>query len=1167
MDHDIDDILNSLVARVHRVRGWLLALGVLKSAAVGLACLCAYVGLYAWIDHYAHLGPGGRLTALLVLVLLLAGLGWLLVRTLRRDMQDSHAAGYIEGRHSFGQQLVAAVEYFEGRSDYPYSRSLAARLVRQVDAAAREFRFDSVIDKWRHYVLAGGIVLGLSVVGLFISRNVLYLSCYLGRLVRPFAPIAPVPATGFESLTGDLVVACEAPLTLTAAVHGRTPESAALVLARADAGDANDAGECRRMEVNPTVDAQGNVTFSVATSFPTPGHWTYRFEAGGAVSEPHTIKVCEPPAVKSVTAAVSRTDDGGRTTEEEGGNVRSGSDLLPSSPSHLLSSPVLCPPSSAGRQPVQDGTLQVLPHSSIEFQVESTVPLREATAVTAGGQSQTLPLDGAQALAFRVTADQPSDIELTLVSADGVPSRAPYRLRVLVKADEPPQFQLLSPEGDYRATDVASVPIAFDVSDDFGLEAAELCAEFPDGRVIVLDSQSPRGATRVSVTHTLELEQYPVHVGDSILFYARAKDIDTGQRKSDAGASSEVYLIEIRSYRQYWHPQPGGGKPQPGMVPEDLTAILEYTRAILKKSWMLAQETPLTADTRSRAQTLAGEVRYCAERLARIRDDPDYGFSELAKAQLSRIVRHYEAAQDALRGPDAPAALTALKDAYRLLRQFVDELHLKWTPPQSGPSPPPPQERLRLQEPPPEALRQQQRAENQLQELQRRLEKLAREQKSLRADLQDALDRQPGAEGSSESGGSSSGSPSGRRSEPSRAQAPQHRSDPAAQETSRSDPQDARGEEMADGDSKQQAGQSAAAKAETPPSGASPSGQTQDATGQAGSQGDSRAEGEASMPGTPTRTADPQRSPVGESSVQGGPGEPAESQAPSSSTRQDGQLPDSSDQAQSQEGAGAEGAQGSAQTGGPRSNQDSSPGAQNGSGGSAEARLRMLEARQKALQSEAAQVQADLRQVPVSASSPHGQAREQAQGHVGRAVEQMAQFQEKLTETRYDPARSTQKTEEVSGLADSARRELLEAGKALRQGLSEGKPQTAGAKAREMAEQLAEDAEALDESLSPAERQRMLERLEAAKRLLERMAGPEWATVSGGGTPGGVLVYTKDAHTTPAETARMLARQFWSIALEAREKGRQPVADEPSDMEFFKAESDFFNGCSILILT
>ncbi len=1080
MSSDVDDILNRLIARVHGVRCWLLALGVLKSAAVGLACLCAYIGLYAWIDHHAHFNHWGRLMALLVLLLLLAGLGWLLVRMLRRDMKDSHAANYIEGRHSFEQQLVTAVEYFEGQSDYPYSKLLAARLVRQVDDAAREFRFDSVIDKWQHYVLAGCIILGLSVVGVFISRNVFYLSCYLGRLLQPFARIEPVPDTVLESITQDIVAARDAPLTLTAAVHGRTPESATLVLTRPGAEDAGTAAqESESVRVNPTMDAPGNATFSVTTSFPTLGQLTYRFEADGAVSEPHTIKVCEPPAVKSITAAVSRPEAGRGSANTDS-------------------------------QPVQDGALQVLPNSSIEFQVESTVPLREATAVTAGGQPQTLPLDNAQAFTFRFTANEPSDIELKLVSADGLPGHEPHRIRVLLKSDEPPQFNLLVPDGDYLTTDVASVPIVFDISDDFGLDSAELCCEFPDGRVMVLDTQAPAGAKRMSVMHTLELEQYPIKVGDSILFYARAKDIDTGQRKTNTGASSEIYFIEIRPYRQYWHPEQAGGKPQPGMVPEDLMAMLEYTRAILKKSWALADEAPMTAERRSRMETLAGEVKHCAEQLGRIRDDPDYGFSEPAKAELGRIIERYERTGEALGRRDAVAALAALKNAYRLLRQFIDELHLKWTPPQSGQSPPPKQERIRLQEQPQNSALDQQRTENQLQELQRKIEKLAREQKSLNAGLKDTLREQQAAESASSSGSDSSGSPSGNRSESSSAQTSQPPSDTTTQETGRTDRQKAHDTERPSPDGQQDGGQGDSAKAEGQSPGAQKNGRPQSPSGQAGSQ---KGDGSEDAQGSSDEASGHR---FGNATGPGGPGKKA-----------------------------------NPEIGGP-----------GGSAEAAEARLRMLEARQKALHGEAAQVQADLQRLPVSESSPQGRTREQAQGHVGQAVEKMTRFEEKLTETRYDPSISTQKMEDITELADSVSRELLEAGKAIKQGLSTGKPQTTDAKARDMAEQLAEDAEALEESLSPADRQRMLERLEAAKRLLETMAGPQWATVSGGGTPGGAHVYTKDAYMAPAEAARMLARQFWSIALEAREKELPPMVDEPSDVEFFQAESEFFEAAA-----
>jgi len=222
----------------------------------------------------------------------------------------------------------------------------------------------------------------------------------------------------------------------------------------------------------------------------------------------------------------------------------------------------------------------------------------------------------------------------------------------------------------------------------------------------------------------------------------------------------------------------------------------------------------------------------------------------------------------------------------------------------------------------------------------------------------------------------------------------------------------------------------------------------------------------------------------------------------------------------------------------------------------------MLEARQKALREQASQVQAELGQLPAGELSQHGQARDKAQEHLEQAVEKMEALEKKLADARYQSAAPSREGDGTSELAGSAGRRLTEAGRAIRQGLSAGKPQTPGDKAQDLAEQLAEDADALDESLSPAERQRMLERLDAARRLLESMAGPQWTNVSGGSTAAGMHVYTRGGRTTPAETARMLAQQLWSVAVEARQKELQPVTEEPSDLEFFEAESEFFESAA-----
>ena len=120
-------------------------------------------------------------------------------------------------------------------------------------------------------------------------------------------------------------------------------------------------------------------------------------------------------------------------------------------------------------------------------------------------------------------------------------------------------------------------------------------------------------------------------------------------------------------------------------------------------------------------------------------------------------------------------------------------------------------------------------------------------------------------------------------------------------------------------------------------------------------------------------------------------------------------------------------------------------------------------------------------------------------------------------------------------------------------------------KAQEIAEQLSDDADALDESVTPLEREEMLARLEAAKRLLERMPEPQWATIknkSDKGTSSAAQVFTKNPNIAPAEAARQIARQFWSIAINAKQYHRQLIEDEPSDVKFFGQENEFFENAA-----
>ena len=104
----------------------------------------------------------------------------------------------------------------------------------------------------------------------------------------------------------------------------------------------------------------------------------------------------------------------------------------------------------------------------------------------------------------------------------------------------------------------------------------------------------------------------------------------------------------------------------------------------------------------------------------------------------------------------------------------------------------------------------------------------------------------------------------------------------------------------------------------------------------------------------------------------------------------------------------------------------------------------------------------------------------------------------------------------------------------------------------------------------------MLARLEQANALLQSMSPRTNSPVQGGpvnrgpgsltgSAPGGgagrleqTAAVATDNSPGPAEHARALARQFWSMAIKAKKQQGRFIDDEPSDARFYEKENDFF---------
>jgi hypothetical protein len=1125
MAENAEDKLNDLVARVGKVRRWLVTLAILRITALCLIFVSVFTGLYAWLDNRLNFDEIARIVAFVLLIAGLAVLLRRLTKLLLSHISCSAAANYIEDKRSFNQQLVTTIEYYENKQNYPYSKALAEQLVLKVDKECEEFRFDSVVEKWQGCAFGAVILFGLIAASFYVRDNYVYFSSYFARLISPLASVEPISSTQLESITGDMVAEPDTEVKFEAEISGHVPESGKLVLAELtpETTDTDREQQFQEMQIQPCSIEGAKTRFQATKSFSKPGKFRYRFETDTTTTEWHELNISSVPEIESITANVT---------------------VPRRQPSRKWVKPYT--------EQVQSNTLEVIQGSSVTLSVKATDKLSKIIATGPDGKTITRQLDGVEEFDFYFNADKNGTAKFSLVSEDGLTNNNIPELQVIVKIDEPPKFKLLSPDGDYLATDVASVPVTFEVTDDFGLDSVKMFLEIPGRQPKEIVAPVEEGIKNIELTHTIELEQYDLSVGDSVLLYAEAVDIDTGSEPSNHTSSSDIYFIEIRPYRQNWVPMPGGKPSQgTGAPPEELLNILDYTRAILKKTWAIASKTELAEQDRSRLGFINQDVQYCAEQVALIRDDSQYDFQEPHKAVLNEVIRYFKQVSGYLTAYDAVASISPEKSAYRILRKFIIELELNWSPPSGGQGQQPQKpDNVKLQEKPELEGYEKERVEAQLKKMQQKLDKLTREQGQLQWSFENFLEQQTKKKPEQQS----------------------FDSKVSANEVEKQN-QDANNDRQQN-DSAGQKYKSTSGNQDT----SSSQNNAQKDDSPAKSQSSGKGSGSSGTSDEKQNDADNQEN------VQ------ALSPEQNESTQEDKSISNSKDetgkQGSSEKNKSTEDNTGTSNTSDGKqsdiTNQQNSQnqssgkvtstneggidaqrhgGRQNGSA-NFEARLRMLQAKQQVLREQVSQLKQELQQLPEGPEG--GNNRVESQEHLSEAATRMEEFQNEMAEARFRAEISEKKSNRAVALMDTAKNELDMANKSLGHELILSDDEKLAQEAQDMAEQLAEDADALAESVTDVERQEMLDRLEAAKRLLELMPEPQWSTVDKGSSSssGASHVLTKNPNITSAEMAKQMARRFWSIAINAKKQRQQLLENEPSDVEFYGQENEFFENAA-----
>ena len=541
MPENADHILTELVTRVARVRKRLVALVLLRSLALIFLSLSVYILLFAWLDHRSHFSTGARCVGLLLLVGLTVGLLLVFLRRLSVSLGLAHAASHVESARHYHQQLLAALEYFQQRGHYPYSETLARRMICQLWAEAKDDDFSASVPVWKLWVYASVVTLGLVVVGLFVRQHYAFLARYVARLGQPYAALEPLPATRLRSLSGDMTVECNETVDLEAAIEGRIPQTGKLIIQTrvkqppgADSHALPIEASYDPVKVLSLQPVEGtsdeSPRFQGRYSFAKTGLYRYCFTAADAETAWHEIRVCVFPEIASITAELS-LDMGTRqlTTQET----------------------------------VTDFVLSALAGSQAEITVTASCPLERAEVGHLDGRTESYHVKGSDDFSFTTLLDRDGRIAFRLQDTEGLWSRELPPLTIKIKEDTAPQFSLLHPQGDSLATNVASVPIRFIAKDDFGITDANLFLDLGNGRTECIPAVISDDGRMASIDYVLELEQYGLDIDDAVLFHARATDMATGSPPRARSARSDVVMLEIKPYRRIWL-QGADGPPRPG---------------------------------------------------------------------------------------------------------------------------------------------------------------------------------------------------------------------------------------------------------------------------------------------------------------------------------------------------------------------------------------------------------------------------------------------------------------------------------------------------------------------------------------------------------------------------------------------------------------------------
>ncbi|MCW8129813.1 MAG: hypothetical protein KIS92_05610 [Planctomycetota bacterium] len=232
-----------------------------------------------------------------------------------------------------------------------------------------------------------------------------------------------------------------------------------------------------------------------------------------------------------------------------------------------------------------DGAIDAYEGTQVDVAVVASSRLAKGTLHLSGGTDVPMAANGNEASAT-LTLSKPGDYGIEAYDVHGKKIPVERRFSIRVRADEPPEMDLLHPAIDLMVHPMEEVVFAAEVKDDVGLKEVRLHFTYGVMNEEVLKLPC-NGEKRKVADFVLDLEKRAnVQPGDSITFHLEAEDLK-GQK-----AYTDVYQITIRLWES-WSFYAGGhhpGEPHPPGDPELISVMGALWDLHTKKGQMTKED-------------------------------------------------------------------------------------------------------------------------------------------------------------------------------------------------------------------------------------------------------------------------------------------------------------------------------------------------------------------------------------------------------------------------------------------------------------------------------------------------------------------------------------------------------------------------------------------------